>query len=123
MSVSLTEFYPATTVLQYGTALAVVILVLEVLYFHRSVNNSLHLGLLQNINWLIYLPNQSGCMDVHFPLSKELCILYMLQTVLLLALIKTCLKNANHKGQMFYISRQLTFYAHDMYDLYEVLHD
>jgi hypothetical protein len=53
VSVSLTEFYPAMTVLQYGTALAAVILLLEVLYFHRSVNNSLHLGLSQYINLLI----------------------------------------------------------------------
>ncbi|KDR13916.1 hypothetical protein L798_12123 [Zootermopsis nevadensis] len=36
VSVSLTEFYPALMVLQYGTAFSVVILVLEVLSFHRS---------------------------------------------------------------------------------------
>lgn len=45
MTVGMTEFYPAMMVLQYGTALAVVILLLEVLYFHRSVINFLHLKL------------------------------------------------------------------------------
>jgi hypothetical protein len=45
VTVGMTEFYPAMMVLQYGTALAVVILLLEVLYFHRSVINFLHLKL------------------------------------------------------------------------------
>jgi hypothetical protein len=45
VSVGMIEFYPAMMVLQYGTALAVVILLLEVLYFHRSVINVLHLEL------------------------------------------------------------------------------
>ncbi|XP_069681535.1 ionotropic receptor 75a-like [Periplaneta americana] len=35
VSVSLTEFYPAVLVLEYGTALAVAILLLEVLYYYR----------------------------------------------------------------------------------------
>jgi len=50
VSVSLTEFYPAMMVLQYGTALAVLILLLEILYFHRSVTTSLYLGNVQQIH-------------------------------------------------------------------------